>query len=85
MLVVINIILLNNKVLEYKIVNKISEYVGNLVSSYKIQIMRIQYLFHKKQVTIFIKKVLEWKGMFHFDNKICKIKYQQKLFWHLIL
>ena len=33
MLAVINIILLNNKVLEYKMVNTISEFVGNIVSS----------------------------------------------------
>ena len=38
MLAVINIILLNNKVLEYKMVNIISENVGNLSSIINVHI-----------------------------------------------
>ena len=44
MLAVINIILLNNKVLEYKMVNIISEYVGNLVSSNTSSIINVHMI-----------------------------------------
>ena len=60
MLAVINIILLNNKVLEYKMVNKISKYMGNntfnKINVYIIDIEISCKIIYVNHIYIFYKK-----------------------------